>query len=196
MSKYANREILSRSLPTRPKTSLSMYNLPPSGGGGGRNSDLRQILTSVATLAAIVAFFASPLGALFFAVLNSFFLLSLLLPVLGWIAFQGWLFFNTVEGPCPQCGAPVRVAKQDESPSICLNCGTFVQVTSDKSSVDFYTEEDQVVVDEGYTASIWENIMSGPMGARSAPTRSNPQERQARFRREQTVIDVEVEDEG
>lgn len=174
-------------------TQLKMYNLPPSGGGGGGgNSGLREILTIVATLVGIVAFFASPLGGLFFAVLNSFVLLSLLLPVFLWIAFQGWQFFNTIEGPCPQCGAPVRVLKEGDSPSICLNCGTFVQSTPDKSAIDFYREMDQVVVDEGYTASIWDSLLSGPMGATSAPNKS-PQERQSQYRREQTIIDVEVE---
>ena len=76
-----------------------MYNLPPSGGGGGGggNGGLGEILTSVATLAAIVLFFASPLGGLFFAVINSFFVLSLLVPVVLWIGFQGWQFFNTIE---------------------------------------------------------------------------------------------------
>ena len=126
--------------------------------------------------------------------LNSFFVLSLVLPVFLWIGFQGWQFFNTVEGPCPQCGAPVRVLKDEESPSICLNCGTFVRATPDKSGVDFYREEDQVIVEEGFTASIWDSILSGPMGARSAPSRSSPQERQAQYRREQTIIDVEVEE--
>lgn len=172
---------------------LNMYNLPPSGGGGGGNGGVREILTSVATLAAIVAFFVSPLGGLFFAVINSFFVLSLLVPIVLWIGFQGWSFFNTVEGPCPQCGAPVRVVKESLSPSICLNCGTFVQATPDKSSVEFYREQDQVIVDEDYTASIWDSLLSGPMGARSAPT-SSPQERQAKFRREQTIIDVEVDE--
>lgn len=173
---------------------LKMYNLPPSGGGGGGgNSGIREILTSVATLAAIVAFFVSPLGGLFFAVLNSFFLLSLLLPVFLWIAFQGWQFVNTIEGPCPQCGAPVRVLKEEGSPSICLNCGTFVQASPDRSGVDFYREDDQVIVDEDYTASVWDSILNGPMGATTAPTRST-EERQSQYRREQTIIDVEVED--
>jgi hypothetical protein len=176
------------------RTSLRMYNLPPSGGGGG-NGGIRQILTSVVSLLAIVAFFVSPLGALFFTVLNSFFLASLILPAFLWIGFQTWLFFNTVEGPCPQCGAPVRVAKEQESPSICLNCGTFVQVSPDKSSVDFYREDDQVIIDEGYTASIWDSLLGGPTGTRSAPSSgTSPTERQARFNREQTVIDVEVEE--
>lgn len=173
-------------------SALHMYNLPPSGGGG--NNGFKEILASVGTLALIIAFFASPLGGLFFALLNSFFVLSLVLPVFLWIAFQGWQFFNTIEGPCPQCGAPVRVLKENDSPNICLNCGTFVQATPDKSSVDFYREEDQVIVDEGYTASIWDNLMSGPMGARSAPTTKSPQERQSQYRRDQTVIDVEIDD--
>jgi hypothetical protein len=180
----------------RSETQLGMYNLPPSGGGGGGNG-IREILTSLAGLVLLVAFFASPLGGLFFAVVNSFFLASLILPIILWIAFQGWLFLNTVEGPCPQCGAPVRVAKQDESPSICLNCGTFVQVTPDKSSVDFYREEDQVIVDEGYTASIWDSLLGGPMSAPttrsgSRSSSNSPEERQARFKREQKVIDVDI----
>ena len=173
---------------------LQMYNLPPSGGGDG-NDGFKDILASVGTLALIVAFFASPLGGIFFALLNSFFVLSLVVPVILWIAFQGWQFLNTVEGPCPQCGAPVRVLKENESPNICLNCGTFVQATPDKSGVEFYREEEQVIVDEGYTSTIWDDLLSGPMGARSAPTtKRSVQERESQFRRERTIIDVEVED--
>ena len=176
---------------TKPSPSaLHVYKLPPSGGGG--NDGFKEILASVGTLALIVAFFASPLGGLFFALVNSFFVLSLVVPVFLWVVFQGWQFFNTVEGPCPQCGAPVRVLKETGSPSICLNCGTFVQSTPDKSAVEFYREEDQVIVDEGYTGTIWDSLLSGPMGARSAPTKSS-QERESQFRREQTVIDVEIE---
>jgi hypothetical protein len=171
-----------------------MYNLPPSGGGsggGGGENGLREILTSVVSLAALVAFFASPLGGVFFAVVNSFFVLSLALPVVLWVGFQGWQYFNTLEGPCPNCGAGLRVLKQDNAPSICLNCGTFVQATADKTAVDFYYENDQVVVEEDYTASVWDTLFSGPMGATSAPP--TPKERQAQFKREQTIIDVEIE---
>lgn len=177
----------------RSHTTLEMYNLPPGGGsgGGGDNNGLGEILTSVVSLAALVAFFVSPLGGIFFAVVNSFFVLSLALPVVLWIGFQGWQYFNTLEGPCPNCGEGLRVLKQDNAPSICLNCGTVVQATADKSAVDFYYENGQVVTQEDYTASVWDNIFTGPMGATSAPP--TPQERQSQFKREQTIIDVEIE---
>lgn len=182
---------VTRTYARKPPTVMKMYNLPPSGGGNG-GGGFRDILSGVVSLALIVAFFASPLGGLFFAVINSFFVLSLVLPIFLWIAFQGWQFFNTIEGSCPQCGAPVRVLKAEASPSICLNCGSFIVATPDKSAVDFYREKDQVIVDEDYTASIWDSLISGPMGARSAPP--TPQQRQAQLRREQTIIDVEVEE--
>ena len=92
-------------------TQLSMYNLPPSGGGG--NNGLKEIAMSALTLLGIVAFFASPLGGVFFFAVNSVFVLLLLIPVVGIISFNVWQYLNTIEGPCPSCGAPTRVVKNE-----------------------------------------------------------------------------------
>ena len=152
-------------------------------------------MTGAVTLLAIVAFFVSPLGGIFFAVLNSFFLVSLLTPFVLWLGFQVWQFFFTIEGPCPNCGAPLRVVKDSSSPSFCLNCGTVVQATEDGTGVDFYYDEfDQVVVDDEqqeYTPSFLDNWFGG--GTRNAPT-TTPEQRQSKYRRETTIIDVQVND--
>jgi len=71
-------------------TSLQMgYNLPPSGGGGGK-SDLEALIPTIVSTVLIVAFFASPLGGIFFAVFNSIFLLALLTPFVLFGGFQFW----------------------------------------------------------------------------------------------------------
>jgi hypothetical protein len=115
------------------RTVLSAF-LPPSSGGGGNNNNnnsVSQLLTTVLGVGLVVAFFASPLGALFFAVFNSLLLLSILIPVLGWAAFQFWQIFFTISGSCPNCGSPVRVAK-DETPSFCFTCGSIIQARDDQ----------------------------------------------------------------
>ena len=71
-------------------TSLQMgYNLPPSGGGGGK-SDLEALIPTIVSTVLIVAFFASPLGGIFFAIFNSIFLLALLTPFVLFGGFQFW----------------------------------------------------------------------------------------------------------
>ncbi|KAL7572004.1 hypothetical protein ACA910_001659 [Epithemia clementina (nom. ined.)] len=170
---------------------LRMYNLPPTPPPKG--GPLREILTGAVTLLAIVAFFASPLGGIFFAIVNSFFVLSLLTPFVLWLGFQVWQFFFTIEGPCPNCSAPLRIVKDQNSPSFCLNCGTVVQATDDGNGIDFYYDKElrdqQRIVDEGYTASILDNLFGG--GTRVLST---PEQRQAKYKRETTIIDVEFEE--
>ena len=62
-------------------TNLSMYNLPP-GGGGGKN-DIADIAKGVATLLLTIGFFISPLGGLVLGLFNSFLVLLFVLPALG-----------------------------------------------------------------------------------------------------------------
>ena len=184
-------------------TALGMYNLPPSGGGNRNNNNdngVSEILTWAATILGVVAFFASPLGGLFFSIVNSIVVLSILTPVVIVVGFQAWTYFNTLEGPCPNCGAPVRVVKEsNDSPSICLNCGAFVQATEDKNGIDFYySNNGPMVVDEDYQASFLDTLFGGgtgraPLSSRGPQTPS-PQERQSQYQRETTIIDVEVED--
>lgn len=117
------RTIASRTTTT---TSISMgYQLPPSRDPKGPfdNFQLSPILINGILL---VLFFASPLGGIFFAITNSLFALAILTPFLIFGGFQVWSALFTIEAPCPSCGVlPVRVLKNGNEPSICLNCGAY-----------------------------------------------------------------------
>ena len=198
-----------------------MYNLPPSGGGNDQN-DLAGILTGLGTVAAIALFFASPLGTIFFAITNSLFLLALLFPILAIVAFQAWQLVFTLEGPCPNCGAPVRVLKDDEQPTLCLSCGTLLHKRRDGSGssgggtdniIEVY-DDSSVIYDEmedeyfgGSAGSIldalWNQAASeqrglkqqkqqSPSGSSTGKTESS---KASQYRRERTVIDVDAEEE-
>jgi hypothetical protein len=115
-------------------TALYMYNLPPSGNkdsDDNKVSLLKDITTSVVAVGALVLFFLSPLGAIFFTVVNSLFAVAILLPLVGIVAFNIWQYTSTDAGSCPNCGAPVRALK-DSTPSICFNCGSVVQSVDGK----------------------------------------------------------------
>jgi len=134
---------------TTSRTQLRAF-LPP-GGGNNRSGGLGQVATAALTFLAVVAFFLSPLGALFFAVFNSLVALSILIPVGAFVAFQIWQYFYTVKGPCPNCAAPCQVTK-DGAPSICFNCGAIVQARGDdiylanpNNNGDMFVEDDDVV---------------------------------------------------
>ena len=175
---------------TAATTSLHMgFSLPPSGGGGKRD-DVSELVGGVVTVVAIVAFFASPLGGIFFSVVNSFFLLTLLTPVLLFVAFQAWQTFNTIEGPCPNCDAPVRVLKDPLQPTICLNCGAFVQSNANKNGIDYSPQND--VLGNNDDESL-DSLFGGwrKFGGQEPVSK----ERQESLKRKQTVIDVEVEKE-
>lgn len=197
-----------------PSTRRQMYNLPPGGGGGGGNkNDFQGILTGVGTIAAIGLFFASPLGSIFFAITNSLFLLALLVPVLAYVGFQGWQAFYTMEGPCPSCGAPCRVLKENEemTPSFCFNCGAVLQTRGDTIVV----AQDSPVVDQDGSSfggggsdmgSIFDMLMNNQDAVSSSisdeytttttttSSSSSTSDKASKFKREQTIIDVEIED--
>lgn len=79
-------------------SSLNMYNLPPSGGGGkGPKSEFEAILPTITTGILVALFFASPLGGIFFAVFNSIFVLALLTPFVLFGGFQLWKTLYTIE---------------------------------------------------------------------------------------------------
>ena len=174
-----------------------MYNLPPSGGGGGKNDNvISQVLGGALTVGAIILFFASPLGGIFFAITNSLFLLALITPVILTIAFQVWQSLNTVEGPCPNCGASARVLKQVDQPSICFNCGSILQVSPDLKTIELssptrregggFIDMDQPGAGMGSGASIFDVFGGG------APQQQQPSSKQQKFRRDSTIVDVEV----
>lgn len=176
-----------------------MYNLPPSGGGGGKNDNvISQVLGGALSIGAIVLFFASPLGSIVFAITNSLFLLALITPILLTIAFQVWQALNTVEGPCPNCGAPARVLKQVEQPSICLNCGSILQVSPDLKEIELSSPTRRqsgnfIDIDSPGAAggSIFD-IFGGAGAPQQQPTRAQVQEKGQKFKRESTIVDVEV----
>jgi hypothetical protein len=186
-------------------TQLSMYNLPPSGGGGGGggkdDNAMTQVLQGAFTIGAIVLFFASPLGGIFFAITNSLFLLALITPVILTIAFQIWQSLNTIEGPCPSCGAPrQRVFKDPAAPGICFNCGSIIQASPDLKSIELSTPvqrgSDFVDMDQPgrvSPASIFD-IFGDGLASQQQPTVEDIKAKESKFRRERTVIDVEVKD--
>ena len=200
---------MSQNRPTRRSLRRYMYSLPPSGGG---KNDLTGILTGLGTVAAIALFFASPLGTLFFAITNSLFLLALMLPILAIVGFQAWQFLYTMEGPCPNCGAPVRVLKDDEQPTLCLSCGSLVVrstkggggddsvITLFDGSNTIYDELEQDSYFGGSAGTIldalWNQEASERQEQQPGASRGKGEPSKAsQYRRERTVIDVDAEDE-
>jgi predicted RNA-binding Zn-ribbon protein involved in translation (DUF1610 family) len=161
------------------------YKLPPSN----KNDDgLGEVLGGVFALLAVIAFFASPLGAIFFALFNSLVALAFILPVGAIVAFQAWQFLNTTQGACPSCSAPIRVLK-DGSPSLCLNCGSVVQsrdgiiaLVSGNSNV--FEEED----------SLFGGFLDNAWGSSRQPSSADTKEQVEKYKRERTIIDVVVEE--
>lgn len=188
------------SKPLRANTQLSMYNLPP----GKNDNEIGDILKGAASLALVVAFFASPLGGFVLGVFNSFFLLALLLPILGTVGFNVWNYFNTITGDCPNCGAPARVLKTNSqgeaSPSICISCGSILQANYDNTRIDNITGKNTV---DGLTggASIFDLFGGVPPSASTTSTTTTSifeettrESREKTSKRESTIIDVEIED--
>lgn len=135
----------------RSESRLSMYNLPQGGGGGGKN-ELSDIVKGVVGLALVVGFFASPVGGFVLGIFNSFLLLALLLPALATVGFQAWQYFNTIEGNCPNCDAPIKVFKTskegDAVPTICYNCGAILQANYENTGIDNVTGRKSVIDDD------------------------------------------------
>jgi hypothetical protein len=202
-------------------TRLSYSNMPPpllpgGGGGGGGKMDWKALGTSVLSIVGVVVFFASPLGGIFFGIFNSFLLLSILLPFIGVAALQFWQAFNTVQGSCPACGAPIRVVKNKsssllpEAPGLCFNCGSIVQATMDNKSIELVqagpgiSSRGQSQQQTGGTSSsFWDAWFGGVDNdieetiittRTTTTTTANNNKMGDRFRRENTVIDVDVED--
>jgi hypothetical protein len=185
------------------------YNLPPSGGGK-KNNDIQGILTGVGSLAALVLFLVSPLGGIFFAITNSIVMFTILLPVIAVIAFYVWQYTSTIEGVCPSCGAPVRVLKDREQPSICFSCGAFLQSSIDGNVIEF-SNLGNSVMDIGIdadldstridsAASILDMLFNTPTEQNSDPSGSIPgsssssEAKASQYRRERTIIDVDIEE--
>lgn len=122
------------------------YNLPPSNPKDG---EMKAILTGIGSIALATAFFLSPLGSIFFAITNSLFLLVFLLPIIAGVGFNAWQYFYTIEGPCPSCGAPARVLKDDDGqPGLCLNCGSTIRATVDKKGIELCNGPNDIFDDD------------------------------------------------
>lgn len=162
----------------KPLTRVSLF-LPPSNDRNRFGS----IISSIASVVLITAFFLSPLGGFVLSIFNSLLILSFLIPIMAGLGFQIWQFFNTISGPCPNCGTPLRVFKRDggalATTSICMNCGSFVQASRDNSGIDLLVVEKDPFVDS--TSSIFESFFA-PTGTRRMTSK------------EQTIIDVVYDD--
>jgi hypothetical protein len=195
---------------TSTTTALHMSFLPPGGGGGGRQNGtsdgLGEIARGVVTLLVTVAFFASPLGGLVFALFNSFLALAILLPIAAVVGFNVWQYLFTINGACPNCGAPVRVLKDEQSPSVCFTCGSILQVKGDQiylanlsnnNKMDNRNDvvDDVIIVTEDVEErSVFASWLDDVGGAqRQRPPSSSSSSKSPAAQKMNNVIDVEVE---
>jgi predicted RNA-binding Zn-ribbon protein involved in translation (DUF1610 family) len=186
-------------------TRLYMYNLPPSGGGGGgKGNEIGEIVKGAISIFLVVAFLASPLGALVFGLFNSFLVLLFVLPLVATVGFQIWQSINTVSGACPNCGAPVTVMKTskdgESTPSLCFNCGAVLQSNYDNTAIENISGRrtiDDISSEMGGGSSIFDLFSSSTRTttATTTTTTTNPLDGKDRKRREGTIIDVDVLDE-
>jgi hypothetical protein len=171
--------------------------LPPSDN---RNNDgLGTLASSLLTVGLTLAFFLSPLGAFVLGLFNSLIILTILTPVMLLVGFNIWQSFNTISGTCPSCGAPATVMKRqpsevnaalETSPSICLNCGAALTASPDNTDIDLVFGG----MSDSSGTGFFENFFSTPNPRVQESSVSKRDENAKRFRREQTVIDVDVED--
>eukprot|EP00281_Chroomonas_sp_CCMP1168_P034635 CAMPEP_0206239090 /NCGR_PEP_ID=MMETSP0047_2-20121206/15185_1 /ASSEMBLY_ACC=CAM_ASM_000192 /TAXON_ID=195065 /ORGANISM="Chroomonas mesostigmatica_cf, Strain CCMP1168" /LENGTH=132 /DNA_ID=CAMNT_0053663713 /DNA_START=204 /DNA_END=603 /DNA_ORIENTATION=- len=95
--------------------------------------------------AIILGLWASGQFKWLFDIVNFFFILIVVVPVVGLIALNLWVKTSIVNGECPSCNAPSSVVKGQQS--ICLNCGTPIQVENGKiERISVYSQA--VEVDE------------------------------------------------
>ncbi|KAL7482722.1 hypothetical protein ACHAW6_008379 [Cyclotella cf. meneghiniana] len=180
---------------TQSSTSLKMsYQLPPSPKGP--LDDLKAILPTIGTGISVALFFASPLGAAFFAIFNSLFVLALLTPFILFVGFQVWSALYTFEAPCPSCGQlPVRALKNGE-PSVCLNCGAFSRVNEKGDGLELCNNPYDMLNEGMGGGSLFDSLFGGgSMGGMSdfVSADAPSEEQRKKVKRQGTIIDVEVE---
>jgi len=142
------------------------FNLPPPPPDP--KADVQSILKTTGVIGAIVLFFISPLGGIFFALTNSLLLLLIITPFLASIGFTIWQSLYTIEAPCPSCGVPARVLKDEEAgPNICLSCGQMVRATVDKDGIELCNDPNDVF-DEGSRISSLFDMFTGGSGVGEA----------------------------
>jgi hypothetical protein len=188
-----------------------MYNLPP--GKNDNDSDLADVAKGVLGFALLVGFFVSPLGGFVLSIFNSFLILSVLLPVGAVVAFQAWQYFNTISAPCPSCSVPLKVLKNNDggeqgppAASICYNCGAVVQANYENTGIDNVSGRKSVMDDDdgsgfGSFLDIFAAASAASGGTSATTTTSSTSTTAAekkkdknKFRREQTIIDADVEE--
>lgn len=179
-------------------SSLQMgYNLPPGGGQDPKDS-VASILQPALAIAATVLFFISPLGSIFFAITNSIVLLLILTPLLAASAFQIWQTFYTIEAPCPSCGAPARVLKDEEAgPNMCLNCGSLLRANLNKDGVELCNNPNDIYDESSRLSSLFDlfkgDDAEGIFNQQKEFTPTNFDDgKKDKKRRETTIIDVDV----
>jgi len=192
-------------------TRLSMYNLPPSGGGG--KNDIADIAKGAFSIFLIIAFFVSPLGGLILGIFNSFLILLLGLPLIATVGFQVWQKIYTVSGSCPNCGTQATVMKQKRAnnaadttipqQSLCVNCGAVLQANDDNTEINNVSGRTSIddLSSERDGVSLFDILSNGAGGRTSttsqsttATTETSTRTRTSSKPKEMDVIDVDVED--
>lgn len=168
---------------SRLPSSLSMF-LPPGEGNNNKAAEFRELTSAIFTFVGITLFFISPLGGLFFALFNSFLAFIILLPIGAFTVLNVWQYFNTVTGSCPTCGVGVKVLK-DESPTICLNCGSIIQAKD--GQIYLASTNNNEMRDVSSPASIFSSWMNEFGSGRIVDSEARKQSRS-------TVIDVDVKE--
>jgi len=92
-------------------------------GGGDENNFIRNLSKSLPSPTTIVFWGTLILfPGFFFGLLSNLFLAAIIIPVVGFVAFDVWAKTQLQEAPCPSCGAPVQGFK-DGQPFQCYSCG-------------------------------------------------------------------------
>jgi hypothetical protein len=171
--------------PLSQKKSKIRLNLSPYDNNDpfGRKNDL--LIPTILTSIGLMLFFFSPLGAIFFAITNSLFLLALITPLLLVGGLQIWTKFNVIQGECPSCGAPIAVMKEGRdflsSTSPCFNCGAFVRATADNKGIELCNPP-----------TVTEDLLSSDI---IITAEDDDESLSRRAKRESTIIDVTVVEE-
>jgi len=195
-------------------TTRLMYNLPPSGGGGGKN-DIADIAKGAFSIFLIIAFFVSPLGGLILGIFNSFLILLIGLPLIATVSFQVWQKINTVSGSCPNCGTQATVMKQKRAKnaadttipqqSLCISCGALLQANDDNTEINNVSGRTSIedLNSERDGVSLFD-ILSNGTGSRTATTsqstttrtttETSTRTKTSSKPKEMDIIDVDVED--
>lgn len=204
LAQHQPRVLAHKLNPARTPTRLHYFSSPGDNSSPPRlpptdpKDDWQSVVGGVLAIVGVIAFFASPLGGVAFTIFNSLLLLSILAPLFAFVGFQLWMSSNTIEGSCPQCGAAVRVVKNqgtsESTPNICLNCGTIVQASWDNQRIEMVTLEQSI--DESSESSIWGENVWNMIGIRNpaSVSRENDTLSTQLPRRGMTIIDVEVQD--